>query len=36
MGGPNVDLVGDDHIQLEVISVVDAPSAAHLLYRIVK
>ena len=31
-----VDLVGEDHVQLEVISVLDAPSATHLVYRVVK
>lgn len=30
------DHLGDDHIQLEVASVVDTPLATHLLYRIVK
>jgi dihydrofolate reductase len=28
------DLVGDEHIQLEVVSVVDTPQATHLLYRV--
>lgn len=30
------DQIGEDHIQLEVVSVVDTPNATHLLYRIVK
>jgi dihydrofolate reductase len=30
------DHIGDDHIQLEVVNVVDTPQATHLLYRIVK
>jgi dihydrofolate reductase len=30
------DHIGDDHIQLEVASVVNTPLATHLLYRIVK
>jgi dihydrofolate reductase len=30
------DHLGDNHIQLEVVSVVDTPPATHLLYRIVK
>jgi dihydrofolate reductase len=28
--------IGDDHIQLEKVSVVDTPQATHLLYRIAK
>jgi hypothetical protein len=27
--------IGDDHIQLEKVSVVDTPQATHLVYRIV-
>jgi dihydrofolate reductase len=30
------DHIGEDHIQLEVVNVVDTPQATHLLYRIVK
>lgn len=30
------DHIGDDHIQLEVVSVVVTPKATHLLYNIVK
>jgi dihydrofolate reductase len=30
------DHIGDDHIQLEVVSAVDTPQATHLLYRIVR
>ncbi|MFI7704177.1 dihydrofolate reductase family protein [Nonomuraea sp. NPDC049480] len=30
------DGIGDDHIRLEVVSVVDTPPATHLLYRVVK
>jgi dihydrofolate reductase len=30
------DHIGDDHVQLEVVSVADAPQATHLLYRIVR
>jgi hypothetical protein len=30
------DRIGDDHIQLDVVNVVDAPLATHLLYRIVR
>ncbi len=30
------DLIGDDHIQLEVESVVDSPKATHLRYRVVR
>lgn len=31
-----VDHLGNGHIQLETLSIVDTPSATHLLYRIVK
>jgi dihydrofolate reductase len=30
------DVVGEEHVQLEVVKVVDTPGATHLLYRIVK
>jgi dihydrofolate reductase len=35
-GSRLLDHTGDDHIQLEVVSVVDTPYATHLRYRIVK
>lgn len=35
-GARLLDHTGDDHIQLEVVSVVDTPYATHLRYRIVK
>jgi dihydrofolate reductase len=35
-GARLLDHIGDDHIQLEVLSVVDTSPATHLLYRIVK
>lgn len=31
-----VDHLGDDHLQLEVVSVTDTPQATHLLYRIMR
>jgi dihydrofolate reductase len=30
------DHIGDDHVQLEVVSVADTPRATHLLYRVVR
>jgi dihydrofolate reductase len=35
-GSRLVDHIGNGHIQLEVLSVTDTPTATHLLYRIVK
>jgi dihydrofolate reductase len=35
-GTPMFDLIGDDHIQLELESVVDTPKATHLRYRVVR
>lgn len=35
-GSRLLDHIGNGHIQLEVLSVVDTPAATHLLYRIVK
>ena len=37
VGGTRMfDVIGDDHIRLEVQSVVDAPKATHLRYRVVR
>jgi riboflavin biosynthesis pyrimidine reductase len=35
-GSRLLDHIGNGHIQLEVLSVTDTPTATHLLYRIVK